>query len=153
MDLMLDHIEAFGEKVADGTHLSVDARALNGGTYQLPVMAVMQSGLTQSVASQCEYTVEDESVCTISRGIATGHKDGETNVTATYTSANGTQVTFSFTLAVETFPLREGMFNPSLVGDGTFDEQTLTFTTSEKGQAGWEYEAGLDLTLHHIVYL
>ena len=134
-DLQLDHIDAASR-----------IEALNGGTAELPIYAVMKSGLRQNVAAQCTYQLANKSIATISQGIATGRREGSTNVTATWTDPQGTPHQFVFTLSVETFPLREGLFNPSIVGNGTFNEQTQEFTTAKNGQAGWEYSAGLNIS-------
>ena len=134
-DLQLDYIDA-----------ATRIEALNGGTADLPIYAVMKSGLRQNVASKCDYQLSDENVATISRGVATGRQEGTAEVTATYTDPQGTSHQFQFTLSVETFPLREGLFNPSIVGNGTFDAVAKEFTTAAKGQAGWEYAAGLDIS-------
>ena len=134
-DLQLDHIDAASR-----------IEALNGGTAELPIYAVMKSGLRQSIATKCDYVLADESIATISGGIATGKMEGTTDVTATWTDPQGSPHQFVFTLAVETFPMREGLFNPSIVGEGTFNDQTQEFTTTKNGQAGWEYSAGLDIS-------
>lgn len=134
-DLQLSTIEA-----------ASSIEALNGGTADLPIYAVMKSGLRRDIASTCTYELADESIATISRGVATGKKEGSTLVTATYTDPQGQQHQFQFTLTVETFPLKAGIFNPSIEGTGSFNEQTLEFTTAAKGQAGWEYSSGLDIS-------
>lgn len=134
-DLQLDYIDAASR-----------IEVLNGGTAELSIYAVMKSGMRQAIATKCDYQLGDESIATISQGIVTGRKEGTTEVTATYTDPQGQQHQFQFTLSVENFPLREGIFNPGIVGEGTFNEQTLEFTTSNKGQAGWEYPAGLDIS-------
>ncbi|MBQ9363960.1 MAG: Ig-like domain-containing protein, partial [Bacteroidaceae bacterium] len=133
-DLQLDYIDA-----------ASTIEMLNGGTATLPVYAVMKSGMRQSIAAKCNYELDNPELATISTGIVTGHKEGQTNVTATWNDPQGTPHTFLFTLSVETFPLREGLFNPSIVGEGTFSQATKEFTTAAKGQAGWEYTAGLDI--------
>ena len=139
-DLQLDHIDA-----------ATRIEALNGGTADLPIYAVMKSGLRQPIAAKCDYFMGDESLGTISRGVVTGLSEGTTSVTATYTDPQGQPHEFAFTLAVETFPLRAGLFNPSIVGEGTFDAETLEFTTAAKGQAGWEYSVGLNIS--SVAYL
>jgi hypothetical protein len=134
-DLQLDYIDA-----------ATRIEALNGGTAELPIFAVMKSGLRQAIATKCDYQLSNADIATISGGTATGKKEGTAEVTATWTDPQGAQHEFRFTLAVETFPLREGLFNPSIVGEGTFNAETLEFTTANKGQAGWNYAAGLDIS-------
>ena len=119
---------------------------LNGGTATLPLVAVMQSGRQQDIATQCEYTVEDAGLISINRGTVTGHGEGQTTVIATYTDYQGEKYELSIPVSVETFPLVEGLFNPSLSGTGSFDPVTLQFTTGSKGMAGWNYKAGLDIS-------
>ena len=134
-DLQLDHIV-----------VPENVEALNGGSATLNIQAVMKSGLTQSIGAKCSYTVADEGVASISDGVVVGHKDGTTDVTATYNDLQGQSHTFTFTLKVERFPLEEGLFNPSIVGDGTFNASTHEFITAANGQAGWEYSEGLDVS-------
>ena len=144
-DLQFDHLLLSDSPVGESS-TSSRIMTLNGGATQLQVYAVMKSGMRQSVATRCNYQIADETIATISGGVVTGHSDGTTDVTAAYVDPQGAEHTFLFTIEVETFPLRDGLFNPSIVGSGTFNEQTLEFTTSNKGQAGWEYPAGLDIS-------
>lgn len=118
---------------------------LNGGDATLSIYAVMKSGLRRSIANSCTYSLADNEVATISGGIATGKKEGETLVTATYTDPQGMQHEFTFSLLSRTFPLKAGIFNPNIVGEGYFNEATLELKTASKGEAGWEYSA-LDLS-------
>lgn len=134
-DLQLDYIEA-----------APTIEALNGGTALLSVYAVMKSGMRQSIAGKCTYELADPDLASISNGIVKGHQEGQTQVTATWTDAQGIAHQFQFTLSVATFPLKEELFNPSIVGDGTFNAETREFTTAAKGQAGWEYSEGLDIS-------
>lgn len=134
-DLQLDYIDA-----------PATIQLLNGGTATLPIYAVMKSGMRQWIASKCSFELENPELVVISNGIVTGRADGQTTCTATWKDAQGTLHSLSFSLSVATFPLSAGLFNPSIVGEGTFNEDTREFTTSAKGQAGWEYSAGLDIS-------
>ncbi|MBQ7239712.1 MAG: family 43 glycosylhydrolase [Bacteroidales bacterium] len=142
-----ERLQTFSAEDLQLDHIDIDSRVevLNGGTTSLPVYAVMRSGMKQPIAANCSYDLDDESIASISRGIVTGLKEGEAQVTATYTDYEGTEHQFGFSLAVESFPIREGLFNPSIVGEGTFNAQTGEFITSSKGQAGWEYSVGLNI--------
>jgi beta-xylosidase len=141
-DLQLDHLETI-----------TNMTALNGGTYDLPIYAVMKSGLRSNVASNCTFTIDKETIATISRGTLTGHAEGTANVVGTYTDYSGTAHSFTFPVTVETFPLTSDFFNPSITGTGTFDATTLQFTTAAKGFAGWEYSAGLDLSSYQYIVI
>lgn len=134
-DLALDHLE-YESTIA----------ALNGGTCQLPVYAIMKSGLRQWIGHQCNYTFDNNNLVEVANGIITGKQEGRTNVTATYTDYEGTAHNFSFVLSVESFPLSQAAVNPSIVGEGTFNEQTNELTTAAKGQGGWEYSVGLNIS-------
>lgn len=134
-DLQLDYLETID-----------DMKALNGGKYDLPIYAVMKSGLRSNVASSCTFSIADSDVATISRGTLVGKKEGTTMVTGVYTDYSGNSHTFSFPLTVETFPLTADLFNASLSGTGSFDASTLAITTPAKGLSGWEYSAGLDIS-------
>lgn len=134
-DLQFDRMEV-PEKVA----------ALNGGSVPLSIEAVMKSGRRQAISSLCEYAIDDEAITKIERGTVVGLKEGTVKVTATYTDAQGVKHAAVFTVCVETFPIAEGIFNPSIEGEGSFDASSRTFTTAANGQAGWEYPLGLDIS-------
>jgi hypothetical protein len=54
--------------------------------------------------------------------------------------------------AVDIFPLTLfGGFNPSIFGEGTFDENTLEITTAQYGFAGWQYGNGVDLSAYNYI--
>lgn len=120
--------------------------ALNGGSAPLSILAVMKSGRRQSISSLCEYTLEDETIAKIERDTVIGLKEGSTQASATYTDAQGIEHTATFQIQVATFPLTEGIFNPSIVGEGSYDASSHAFTTAANGQAGWEYPLGLDIS-------
>lgn len=134
-DLVLDHLETI-----------TNMQALNGGSYELPIYAVMKSGLRQNVASSCTFTIDNENIATINRGTLTGRHEGTATVSAVYTDYAGETHAFNFPLTVETFPLTADFFNPSIEGNGSFNASTLEFTTSTNGFAGWQYTAGLDIS-------
>lgn len=141
-DLIFDHMETVDE-----------IKMLNGAVYQLPIYAVMASGMTMNVASSCSFTIEDEDIATIANGVLTGKQDGKTTIRGTYTDYDGMAHDFEFPLSVETFPLTADFFNPSLTGSGTFDETTGEFTTSKNGLAGWEYSNGLDINGYNYIVI
>lgn len=134
-DLQLDHIDA-----------PQQVSSLAGGNHALPIFTVMKSGLRRNIAADCEYTVTDATIAKISGGVAMGKSEGTTQVMATYTDYQGMAHSFSFVLSVEAFPLVEGMFNPSVSGHGMFNADTKEVTTSAKGEAGWIYDNGLDIS-------
>lgn len=141
-DLMLDHIEA-DDRI----------EMLNGGSQLMPINAVMKSGLRRNVASECTYSVSDESVLSIERGMARGLKEGTVAVTAYYTDYDGNTTSVGMTVAVSTFPLTADAFNPSLDGTGTFDAATGELTTAKGGLAGWTYAQGVDLTPYKYIVI
>jgi hypothetical protein len=54
--------------------------------------------------------------------------------------------------AADIFPLTLfGGFNPSIFGEGTFDENTLEITTGQYGFAGWQYGNGVDLSAYNYI--
>jgi hypothetical protein len=57
--------------------------------------------------------------------------------------SNGTADIFPLTLL--------GGFNPTIWGDGTFDENTLEITTAQYGFGGWQYGNGVDLSAYKYI--
>ncbi len=115
-------------------------------TNTLSITAKFKSGQTQNVASQCKFDIQDSNVVSFVGGRAIGQNEGTTTVTATYTDVLGNQKSVEFNVTVSFFPLVEGVFNPSIYGNGTFKQSTGALTTSQYGFGGWQYGAGIDLS-------
>ncbi len=134
--------------------MDADSYTLTPGSYKtLEIMATMESGATQNVASQCSYTITDESVATIVSGRIVAQSPGETEITATYTDVVGNTGSLTFTVTVDYFPLTTDAFNASISGEGTFRliSGIGSLTTAEDGFGGWEYTSGVDLSAYNYI--
>ena len=124
-----------------------DQQILTGGERYLITKATFADGSSRYVTTETRFRVSDESVLQIAdNGIMTALKDGTAVVTAVYTSSGGDTREAVVTVCATTFPLTAEMFNPSIFGDGSFDEETKTLITGQWGFGGWWYNKGVDLS-------
>lgn len=124
-----------------------DLQILTGGERYLIAKATFADGSSRYVTTETRFRVSDESVLQIAdNGIMTALKDGTAVVTAAYTSSGGDTREAVVTVCATTFPLTAEMFNPSIFGDGSFDEETKTLITGQWGFGGWWYNKGVDLS-------
>jgi len=124
-----------------------DLQILTGGERYLITKATFADGSSRYVTTETRFRVSDESVLQIAdNGIMTALKDGTAVVTAAYTSSGGDTREAVVTVCATTFPLTAEMFNPSIFGDGSFDEETKTLITGQWGFGGWWYNKGVDLS-------
>ena len=124
-----------------------DLQILTGGERYLITKATFADGSSRYVTTETRFQVSDESVLQIAdNGIMTAPKDGTAVVTAVYTSSGGDTREAVVTVCATTFPLTAEMFNPSIFGDGSFDEETKTLITGQWGFGGWWYNKGVDLS-------
>lgn len=130
-------------------HLQLDTTkyTLLTGSYQkLLLEAVYKDGHVKSVERTATFESENSAIAQVNNGYIEAYKDGETNITASYQDEEGKTNTISFHVQSSSFPLTSAFFNPSIFGTGTFDEHTLTLTTSQYGFGGWTYGGGLNLS-------
>ena len=131
------------------TDLSIATAALNvsaGSVTPLEVMCTVQTGAQENVASRCVYNVNKGHIAAVQGGRLIGLKDGTTDVTATYTDPMGNTKQVGFSVTVTTFPLKDGNFNPSIVGTGTYNERYGSLKTAADGLSGWHCPSGVDIS-------
>ncbi len=130
------------EIVGVGEELSI----LTGGERYLITRATYADGTTRLVTAETRFQVSDPSILQVSQlGIMSALRDGKAEVTASY-AAGGVTRNVSITVSSTTFPLTTEMFNPSIFGEGSFDEETSTLITGQWGFGGWWYNKGVDLS-------
>ncbi len=134
----LDHIEIEPNE-AKITLLTGDFKSIN-------VMAYYSSGNSEDISIEVTYESSDPSVATAVNGRLYAHDNGTARIDITYTGAYGEVKTASITVSSQTFPLVSGLFNPSIFGDGTFDEATNEVKLGQWGFGGWQYSSGIDLS-------
>lgn len=129
-----------------------ELQILTGGERYLITMATFADGSTLPVTADTRFHVSDESILLVTdKGIVRALRDGTATVTATYTSQGGITREKAVTIRATTFPLTAAMFNPSIFGDGSFDEETSTLTTGQWGFGGWWYNKGVDLSAYQYL--
>lgn len=120
---------------------------VTGADRYLKVMAVYADGSKALVSGKAVFESSNPSSIKIGEnGSIIALKDGEAEITITYTDAHETTKVVKLTVSAVTFPLTNEAFNPSIWEDGTFDETTQTLITGPYGFGGWEYTNGIDLS-------
>jgi hypothetical protein len=130
-------------------HLQLDfskCLLLTGSFQKIPLMAIYKDGHSKSISNIAIYSVVDSTVAKVNNGYIEAYKDGETEITASYIDEENHKNNISFGVQSSSFPLTSEFFNPSIYGSGSFDENTLSLTTSSYGFGGWQYSNGLDLS-------
>jgi len=112
----------------------------------LKIIAVFADGHSENVSSVAEITIDNPDVIKVVRGRIFAIEDGHALLNVTYTDSKGKKLHTSLNVTSTTFPLTEQLFNPSIFGQGTFDESTHTLITGQWGFGGWLYTNGLNLT-------
>ena len=119
-----------------------------GDSKNFIVKALYVDGTTRVVTSKSSVSSSNSAVLQVDNaGKMVAVKEGQAQVTISYTSAKGVTKQLVLTVNVITpFPLTATMFNPSIWEKGTFDEGTRTLVTGKYGFGGWEYANGLNLS-------
>ena len=147
--------EYAGEAPAEGDLNSLQVAGVTnslsirmGDSKNFIVKAVYVDGTTRVVTSKSSVSSSNSAVLQVDNaGKMVAVKEGQAQVTISYTSAKGVTKQLALTVNVITpFPLTAAMFNPSIWEKGTFDEGTRTLVTGKYGFGGWEYANGLNLS-------
>jgi hypothetical protein len=147
--------EYAGEAPAEGDLNSLQVAGVTnslsirmGDSKNFIVKAVYVDGTTRVVTSKSSVSSSNSAVLQVDNaGKMVAVKEGQAQVTISYTSAKGVTKQLVLTVNVITpFPLTAAMFNPSIWEKGTFDESTRTLVTGKYGFGGWEYANGLNLS-------
>lgn len=123
-----------------------DMTVLLGGTASLSLTATFADGHSEDVTATAKYTVDDANICSVSAGRIDGKGLGHTTVTATYTDPIGNEVSASFPVSVDVFPLKENAVSTTIWGTNTFSEHNGAMTISQYGFEGWHYDRGVDIS-------
>ena len=147
--------EYAGEAPAEGDLNSLQVAGVTnslsirmGDSKNFIVKALYVDGTTRVVTSKSSVSSSNSAVLQVDNaGKMVAVKEGQAQVTISYTSAKGVTKQLVLTVNVITpFPLTATMFNPSIWAKGTFDESTRTLVTGKYGFGGWEYANGLNLS-------
>ena len=147
--------EYAGEAPAEGDLNSLQVAGVTnslsirmGDSKNFIVKALYVDGTTRVVTSKSSVSSSNSAVLQVDNaGKMVAVKEGQAQVTISYTSAKGVTKQLVLTVNVITpFPLTAAMFNPSIWEKGTFDESTRTLVTGKYGFGGWEYANGLNLS-------
>lgn len=147
--------EYAGEAPAEGDLNSLQVAGVTnslsirmGDSKNFIVKALYVDGTTRVVTSKSSVSSSNSAVLQVDNaGKMVAVKEGQAQVTISYTSAKGVTKQLVLTVNVITpFPLTAAMFNPSIWEKGTFDESTRALVTGKYGFGGWEYANGLNLS-------
>lgn len=126
---------------------------LAGGLQQLKVTMTAQSGVQRDVTSACTYTYSEPDMVKMMGSRIQALKEGETDVTATYTDEFENTQSTTFHITASYFPLVENLFNPSIVATGSFQPKFGGVSTGQNGLAGWQYVSGIDLSAYNYLVI
>lgn len=107
-------------------------------------------GKTHDVTASCDYTFSQEGVVSVEGvNLVTSTSAGDVTVTATYTNAEGEQVSTEFQVSTSLFSLLKGCVNTNILKTtGTY---TVTTTSNrlkldKGGMGGWYFQKPLNLS-------
>lgn len=120
-----------GLNLSQGMSRDLIVNAEQSGRVMYPLL----TGVTATSDNDAVVRIEGNQVVAVS--------EGETTVTV---RALGLE-TSCRVIVNGLFPLKAGVFDPNIWEQGTFDENTHTFTTGQYGFAGWHYNT-LDISSH-----
>ena len=126
---------------------------LAGSVEPLQLICTTKSGMERNVAALCSYTIDNPAVATVKGSHIIARGPGETTVRATYTDVLGRSQMVSFRVSVDVFPLKGGAFNPSIAGQGTFNERVGSLQTGKDGLGGWSFASGVDLSAYKYLVI
>lgn len=133
----------------ENVDVNKDIIVLTGGTKYLMVKATYADGTTDFVTTKATYTSSNtESITVDAQGRLISIKDGESDITISYTDTHGTKKELQVHAVSSTFPLTNDVFNPSIASEGTFDEDTKVLVTGQWGYGGWYYNNGIDISAY-----
>jgi len=118
--------------------------------HNFTITATYEDGSTDNVTGQIDLISSSAAVHAL-KGRLQGIKEGKSTIEVTYRNANGSTCRTQMQAEVKTFPLHEGIFNPSIWEKGTFDESTGRLQTGRWGFGGWQYNMGIDLSAYHYL--
>jgi hypothetical protein len=119
---------------------------LTGSSSSLTVKAVYADGHKADVSTTATYTNPSPGIVQITNGQAIAKENGEVTITVSFKDVFGNLVSKDVHIKTSTFPLVSKLLNPSISGQGTFDETTHTLVTGQSGFGGWSYTNGVNLS-------
>ncbi len=153
-DFYDDTFIQYTEESITATGLAADRETYNmlvGSNSTFTITATFRDGHTEDVSTECNFTLSDDRFIKMTNGRISSTGTGTTTVTATYRDKLGNVLTTTFNVVTEMFPLKDGLFNPSIYANGTFVESTGALTTGQYGFGGWQYSGGLDLSPYNYI--
>lgn len=119
---------------------------LTSSEKYISVKAVYTDGSTEVVTSRASYTSTDPTSISVDKGRIVALKEGSAWITITYQDSFGSSKQAFVYVQSSTFPLVNGLLNPSIFETGSFDGNTKTLITGQWGFGGWQYNNGVDLS-------
>jgi len=147
--------KAYGATISRGQAVSIQPNhtyqlLLPSSGHNFTITATYEDGSTDNVTGQIDLISSSAAVHAL-KGRLQGIKEGKSTIEVTYRNANGSTCRTQMQAEVKTFPLHEGIFNPSIWEKGTFDESTGRLQTGRWGFGGWQYNMGIDLSAYHYL--
>ena len=151
-----DPLEAYTEDDLTMESLDVskaELMMLVGTVQPIEITCTALSGMEWNVASQCSYTFSNPRVATVAGGRIVALQEGETDVVATFTDKQGNSNHVSFHVSTSFVPLKGGLFNSSIKGQGQYSEKVGSLKTAKDGLAGWYYASGANFSEYNYLVI
>ncbi len=124
---------------------------LTGDQSTSIVIGTNAEGYERNLDCNLQISVANPNVVKYEKDRFIGVGIGTTQATVKY-EFGADRVEKTLPIECTPFPFKEGYFNPSIYGTGSFDEASHTITTDQYGFAGWKYAAGLDLSKYKYLF-
>jgi len=151
--LMLNYLKAYNtanDFTATTLQLEGESIAMLPGAYQkIRIATTDDAGQAHDVTSVCEYEFEQsEMLSMVGNSLVSSQQLGDTHVKATFTNKDGKQLSLTFPVSIDIFPLTTQGFRPSIYASGTLKEVSgyAIFNGEDGSFGGWEYPRGIDLS-------
>ncbi len=148
-----DSFVGYSEEALTLVDIEIDNQelyVLTGSHTSINVTAVYQDGRREDISIGATYNNPNPEIIRIFNGQITASKDGAVDINVSFEGPLGHKIDKNVHVVASTFPLIDGLFDPTIWENGTFDESTNTVQTGQWGFAGWEYD-GIDLSDYNYV--
>ena len=121
---------------------------LNGDSNKVIVNAEYLDGHITDITLNATVENLHPEVVEFVNGVVKSKRDGNDTIKFSYKGELGTTQNAGLIINVQTFPLTQALFNPSIYSVGTFNENTLELKTGQYGFGGWHYANGIDISMY-----
>lgn len=119
---------------------------LMGTSKSFEVFAEFADGSVRNIAAEAEIQNSSPGTIALQNGMLLARGPGRSLFQINYEGLLGGTHALEVEVCSSVFPLVEGLLNPSIWENGSFDAETGTLITGPYGFGGWQYDNGVDLS-------